>query len=171
MQYRLPKKPLLPILLAGVLVAAAISFYLLSRPYAALVLLFPYLSAVVIVAVLYLFGRYLVFDTVYRLGDGYTDLTLTILRVHQRTSTPIAKIELCGNETIVLLDKTGKRTLKKQKKLGVYTVNLAPKACYALTCTLEGEEGYVLLELDAYAEKTLSDRIKRAKAIYTIDRP
>lgn len=173
MQYLIPKKRFLPILLIGILVAAAISFYILSRPHAVLVLLFPYVTAVFIVASLYIIGRYLAFGTLYRLGDEYTDLTLTLYRVYKTTSTPIASVELDGTEKLILLDKIGKKELKKKKKkkLGVWTANLIPDGYYALICKgSDSQTGYILLELNDYAKNAIEERIIRAGTIYSVDK-
>ncbi len=169
MQYRLPQKRFLPILLIGAFLSAAIAFYILSRQNALLMLLFPCITAALIVASLYTVGRFLAFGTLYRLGDDYTDLTFTVFRIRETSSTPIAAIELHGHEKLILLDKTGKKLLKKQKRLGVFTANLIPDGCYALTCEIDGTTGYILLELDHYAKKAIEERIARAKTIYSVD--
>jgi len=169
MQYLLPKKRFLPILLIGFFVAAAISFYILSRPHDILVLLFPYVTAVLTVASLYTVGRYLAFRTLYRLGDDYTDLTFTVYRVYQTTSTPIASFEFKGNEALIFLDKAGKKRVKKEKRLGIFTANLIPDGCYALMCEADSQTGYILLELNEYAKNAIEERIRRAKTIYSVD--
>ena len=169
MQYRLPKKRFLPILLIGALVAAILSFCILSRLNTPLALFFPYVAAVLFAAILFLIGRFLVFGTLYHLGEAYTDLTFTVYRTQKTASTPIARIELCGNEALILLDKQGKKAIRNKKKLGVYTANLIPDGYYALTCEIDGAVGYILLELNDYAKNALTDRIARAKAIYAID--
>lgn len=157
MQYLLPKKRFLPILLIGILVAAAISF--------------PYVTAVFIGASLYIIGRFLAFGTLYRLGDEYTDLTLTLYRVYKTTSTPIASVELDGTEKLILLDKIGKKELKKKKKLGVWTANLIPDGYYALICKgSDSQTGYILLELNDYAKNAIEERIIRAGTIYSVDK-
>ena len=169
MQYRLPKKRFLPILLISAFLAAILSFYILSRQREILSLLFPYVTAIFTVALLYVIGRYLAFGMLYQLGEDYTDLTLTIRRLHQTSSLPIASIEFYGSEELICWDKQGKKRLKKEKRLGVYTANLVPDGCYALVCKIDGRSGYILLELNGYAKQAVEDRITRAKNIYSVD--
>lgn len=165
MQYLVPKKRLLPILFIGFFLASAISFYILSRPHPILIWLFPYVVAILTVAALFVFGRYLAFGILYWLGDDYTDLTFTVYRVYQTTSTPIFSLDFNGNERLILLNKSGKKTVKKKKRLGIFTANPVCPNRYALMY----ESGYILVELDAYAKAAIEERITRAKTIYTID--
>ena len=169
MQYKLPKRRFLPILLTGAFVSALLSLYILSRIFTVAAYLFPYGAALFLVMALYTVGRFLVFDTLYHLGDDYADFAFTVYRVYKTTSSPIAKVELFGKEELILLDRRGKKRLKKKKKLGVYTANLIPNTLYALFCEIDGVEGYILLELDEFAKNKINERIARAAHTYAID--
>ena len=81
----------------------------------------------------------------------------------------IAKVEFFGKEELILLDRRGKKRLKKKKKLGVYTANPIPNTLYALFCEIDGVEGYILLELDEFAKNKINERIARAAHTYAID--
>ena len=169
MQYLLPKRRFLPTLLAAAFLASAISCYILAKMNAVGALFMPYLATLSLAAALYTVGRFLVFGIVYCLGDDYADLSFTVHRVYQKTSTKIAQIELDGNEELTPYDKSGRKKLRRRKKLGVYTANLVLQGYFALTCTLDGIEGFILLELDKTAKDLLEARIQRAKLIHTID--
>ena len=171
MQYKLPKRRFLPILLTGEFVAAIFSFYIVSRLFPIVAPFFPYAMTFLVGASLYTIGRFLVFDTLYCLSDEYTDFTFKIYRIHQTTSTPIATLAFTGEEALFLFNKSGRKRLKKKKKLGVYTANLIPKDAYALTCTMDDKEGYILLELDPLAKEAIAACIARAKRVYTLDDP
>ena len=169
MKYPLIQKRLFPFLLIGVSVAMTISFYVLSRNDAAFSMTMPYVSAGCVVFVLYVIGRFLAFRLLYSLGEDYVDLSFTVYRIRETTSTAIFKIELSGNETLVPFDKKGKKSLKKKKKLGVFTQNLIPTYPYALTCEVDGVEGYILLELNEAYKKAIEARIERARRIASFD--
>lgn len=169
MQYRLPKRHFFAILLAGGFFAAAISFYILAGQPASWALAMPYAATVMLAAGLYVVGRFLVFGTLYHLGDDYSDLTFTVFRVYQKTSSPIARFALDGSEELIAYDRRGRKQLKKRKKIGVYTANLIPQGYYAMTCQRDGEDCFILLELDATAKDALKARIDRARKIASFD--
>lgn len=169
MHYKLTKKPFLPILLIGFLVAFTLSFYILSRNHAPLILATPYVAAGCVVTVLYTVGRYLAFGLVYTLGEDYTDTAFKIFRLRDTTSSVILAIDLCGDEEIVFLDKSGKKYLKGYKRSGVYTQNMLTPDRYALTTEEDGTRGYLVLELTPAAKEKLAEKIAHAKRINTFD--
>ncbi|MBQ7364935.1 MAG: hypothetical protein IJW46_05000 [Clostridia bacterium] len=171
MQITLKKYKKLPSLLAGTLLAAAISFYILSRLATSfwMLLVFPFLSGLFLALTLYTVGRYLTYDLTYRIGGNYSDFTFSVHHIRQKESSVRATYEMIGSEELILLDRAGRKRLKKQKKLATHTVNLIPKSRYALFCTVEGESGYLLLELDESAKNALSALLKRANTLYSVN--
>ena len=169
MQFTLRQYKTAPLILALLFLSGSVTFMILANLSAKGAAFMPSLSALFLALSLYTVGRFLAFRQAYRIGGEYADFSFSIHRIRQKTSICLATYELVGEERLIRFDRAGRKVLRKtkQKKLAVYTANLAPRYAYALLIRTEEKEGYLLLELNDDMKHALETVIQRAKAAYS----
>ncbi len=169
MQYRVPKKPKGAMLVVAFLLAAAASMLTLA------ILRIGFLSLDLAGAGLFFLAaslviyRFVKFDCVYRLGDEYGDCFIAVYAIRGGKSYLIGKIECIGKEELILLNKSGRKKLKKRRKLQDFTSNLIPDKRYALLHEQEEMRVYTVIEASEPFAEALRRQIEEAKKLYGID--
>ena len=148
MQYRPKKKPFAALFAVGVFASAAASLltfmlFGIGKRYLLLA------AALFFFAIAFLFiSRFIVFDCVYRLDKDYSHPFLALYLLKKNKSYLVEKIPLEGKETLVLLNRKGKKQIKNRTLVRDMTSNLVPSYRYALLFEQETKPCYLLLELD-----------------------
>ncbi|MBQ4120737.1 MAG: hypothetical protein IJD35_01845 [Clostridia bacterium] len=166
MEYKPPKKPAAALLLVAVLASAAASLltfaaFGIGRAYLSLAasLLFFALSFLII-------SRYVVFDCLYKLGEDYSDSYFSCYVFRKKRFYLEHKIEFNGKEALILLDKAGRKRVKKLPLRKDMTSNLIPKKRYALLFYEENTPVYITVELDEGFAALVKAKIDHAKKLY-----
>ena len=167
MDYQPPKKPAAALLLVTVLASAAASLlsfaaFGIGRAYfliAASLLLFA-LSFLLI-------SRFVVFDCLYKLGDDYSRPSFSYYIYRKGRFYLDNKIELDGREELLLLNKAGRKAIKKLPCRKEMTSNLVPQKQYALLFYEEDTLTYITVELDEGFATLVREKINHAKKLYS----
>ncbi|MBO7740236.1 MAG: hypothetical protein J6S34_01810 [Clostridia bacterium] len=167
MEYKPPKKVAAALLLAAVLASAAAS--LLSFA------LFGIWRGYLLVATSLLFftasfltiSRYVVFDCLYKLSEDYSDSYFSCYVFRKNRFYLEHKIELVGKEELILLDKTGRKRVKKHPLRKDMTSNLIPKKRYALLYYEDNTPVYITVELDEAFAARVKAQIDHTKKLYS----
>ena len=167
MDYQPPKKPAAALLLVTVLASAAASLlsfaaFGIGRAYfliAASLLLFA-LSFLLI-------SRFVVFDCLYKLGDDYSHPSFSYYIYRKGRFYLDNKIELDGREELLLLNKAGRKAIKKLTCRKEMTSNLVPQKRYALLFYEEDTLTYITVELDEGFATLVREKINHAKKLYS----
>ena len=168
MQYRVPKKIYLALSLALLPLAGTLSlavFTVMEVGYAPLNIAAALIGILLSVAVV---TRFVMTGCAYRLGEAYEDYTLYLYRIVRNKSHLVGKVELTGAESLIPLDRKGRKTVKGRKFRGDMTANLVPHKRYALLFEDSGVDCYLILELNPAMVHAIEERIALAKA-YFID--
>ena len=166
MEYKPPKKVAAALLLVAVLASAAASLlsfamFGIGRGYllVAASLLFFTISFLTI-------SRYVVFDCLYQLGDDYSNAYFSCYVFRKKRFYLDCKIEFNGKEELILLDKTGRKRVKKHPLHKDMTSNLIPKKRYALLFYEDNTPTYITVELDEGFAAAVKTKIDHAKKLY-----
>lgn len=169
MQYRVPKKPHSTLLcvFAAMAGGGALLCLLLMRVGIGAVNLCGALLFFVIASALV--ARYLLFDCALRLSERYGDFSLSFYTLTKNESHFADKIEFCGKETLLLLNRKGRKTVRKLKKHKDFCSNLLPDKRYALLFEKDGKTLYTVFETSPAFAKEIQAQIDLAKTYYTVE--
>jgi len=166
MAYKPPKKVAAALLTAAVLASAAASLltfalFGIGRRYLLIAssLLFFAVSFLII-------SRYVVFDCLYKLDGDYSDSYFSCYVFRKKRFYLEHKIEFNGKEALILLDKKGRKKVKKLPLRKDMTSNLIPKKRYALLYYEENTPVYITVELDEHFATLVKAKIDHAKKLY-----
>lgn len=167
MSYQPPKKPAAALLLVTVLASAAASLlsfaaFGIGRAYfliAAALLLFT-LSFLII-------SRFVVFDCLYKLGDDYSRPSFSCYFYKKGRFYLDNKIEFDGREELLLLNKAGRKAIRKLPCRKEMTSNLIPQKRYALLFYEDNTLTYLTLELDEGFATLVREKISHTKKLYS----
>ncbi len=167
MEYKPPKKVAAALLTTAVLASAAaslLSFALFGiwRGY-----LLVAVSLLFFTASFLLISRYVVFDCLYQLGDDYSDSYFSCYVFRKNRFYLEHKIELVGKEELILLDKKGRKRVKKLPLRKDMTSNLIPKKRYALLYYEDSTPVYITVELDEAFAALIKAKIDHTKKLYS----
>ncbi|MBR6769289.1 MAG: hypothetical protein IKM34_07375 [Clostridia bacterium] len=167
MEYKPPKKVAAALLLVAVLSSAAASLL----AFAALGVGRRYLliaASLLFFAVSFLIiSRFVVFDCLYKLSDDYSDSYFSSYVFRKKRFYLEHKIEFNGKEELILLDKKGRKRVKKLPLRKDMTSNLIPKKRYALLFCEENTPVYITVELDEHFAALVKAKIDHAKKLYS----
>lgn len=169
MQYRVPKKPAAALLAVGVMASAACSLLVFASLGIGKILFLLPASLLLFVLSALIVARFVVFDCVYRLTDRYGEYFFSFYILKGRQSYLSDKIEFVGKEKLVLLDKKGRKEVKKRQKYKDMTSNLIPHKRYALLFEKDGKACYAVLELGEAFASALNNDIRHAQMMYSSD--
>ena len=167
MDYQPPKKPAAALLLVTVLASAAASLlsfaaFGIGRAYfliAASLLLFALTFLII--------SRFVVFDCLYKLGEDYSCPSFSCYVYKKGRFYLDEKIEFSGSERLLLLNKTGRKAIKKLPCRKDMTSNLIPKKRYALLFLDDNTPTYITVELDEGFAALVREKINHAKKLYS----
>ena len=166
MQYQPPKKPAASLLLASVFLAGAASLLVFSSLGIGKAYLLLASALLLMVLSFLVITRYVAFDCLYRLGDKYSEPFFSCYVYRGKRFCLVDKIEFIGKEELLLLDKKGRKAIKKLPCRRNITSNLIPKHRYALLYEDEGKTVYMTVELDSTFATLVKDKIAHAKKLY-----
>lgn len=166
MEYRPPKKPAAALLLVTVLSGAAASLLTFAAFGIGKRALLIAASLLFFAVACLIISRFAAFDCLYRLIDDYSNPCLSFYLYRKKRFYFDEKIEFSGKEELILLNKKGKKRLKKLACRKDYTSNLIPQKRYALLYYEEDTAVYLLLELSETFAARIQKEIDRAKMLY-----
>ena len=166
MEYKPPKKPAAALLLVTVLASAAASLLTFAAFGIGRSSLLVAASLLFFTAAFLVISRFVVFDCLYRLSDDYSNPTLSLYVFRKKRFYLEDKIEFLGKEELILLDKQGRKRIRKLPCCKDFTSNLVPKKRYALLFWEDGTPLYVTLELDSRFAARIRERINHANMLY-----
>ena len=167
MEYTPPKKVVAALLLVAVLASAAASLltfalFDIGRSYLLLAVAFLFFSVSFL-----LISRYVVFSCLYKLGENYSDSYFSCYIYRKKRFYLDCKIEFNGKEELFLLDKVGRKRVKKLPLRKDMTSNLIPKKRYALLFYEESTPMYITVELNEAFASLVKAKIDHAKKLYS----
>ena len=166
MQYRVPKKVKTVLLLIAVSASAGCSLLVMAAMGIAIPSLLVSASLFFFAFDAYLMMRFVLFDCAYRLGEEYSDFSVSFYYLTKKGSRFIKTVEFSGKEELLPWDKNGRKAIKNRKKRLHMTSNLIPDKAYVLLFEDNGEKVYALLELQQAFAHALRQKIALAGRFY-----
>ena len=166
MEYRPPKKPSASLLLVAVLSSAAASLLAFATLGVGISYLLLAAAFLFFALSFFIISRFVVFDCLYRLDDDYSNPSLSCYVFRKKAYYLEEKIAFSGNEELLLLNKRGKKAIRKLSCRKDITSNLIPRRRYALVYDEENTRTYLVLELDDKTAARIAASLGRTKKLY-----